>query len=54
MPAARLLQLLAGCVLLGVGVAMLLTPALGSDGFSTLVSGISRTAGLPFVLANAR
>jgi uncharacterized membrane protein YczE len=51
--ATRLVQLVAGCVVLGMGVALLLTPALGSDGFSTLVSGISRSTGMPFVLANA-
>ncbi|MDX6324566.1 MAG: hypothetical protein QOK15_920, partial [Nocardioidaceae bacterium] len=33
----RGVQLMVGCVVLGVGVALLLTPALGSDGFSTLV-----------------
>jgi uncharacterized membrane protein YczE len=33
-------------------VALLLTPALGSDGFSTLVSGLSIATGLPFVVAN--
>jgi uncharacterized membrane protein YczE len=48
----RLLQLFLGCVVLGVGVAMLLTADLGSDGFSTLVNGISLSAGLPFWVAN--
>lgn len=51
--AARLIQLVAGCAVLGIGVALLLTPALGSDGFSTLVSGVSRSAGVSFALANA-
>ena len=45
--------LLVGCVVLGVGVAMLLTADLGSDGFSTLVNGVSIGAGVPFVVANA-
>ena len=48
----RLLQLFAGCTILGVGVALLLAPALGSDGFSSLVNGISLTTDMPFVLAN--
>lgn len=48
----RLLQLFVGCVVLGTGVSLLLTPALGSDGFSTLVSGVTISTGLPFVVAN--
>ena len=48
----RLLQLFAGCTILGIGVAMLLAPALGSDGFSSLVNGISLATGMPFVVAN--
>lgn len=48
----RLIQLFAGCTILGVGVALLLTPALGSDGFSSLVNGISLATDMPFVLAN--
>ena len=48
----RLLQLFLGCVVLGVGVAVLLTPALGSDGFSTLVTGVAEATGIAFVLAN--
>ena len=51
--ATRLAQLFGGCVVLGVGVTLLLTPQLGSDGFSTLVSGLSRATGMAFVLANA-
>ena len=49
----RLAQLVLGCFVLGVGVALLLTPALGSDGFSTLVAGVAEATGLAFVLANA-
>ena len=49
----RLLQLFVGCAILGVGVAMLLTPELGSDGFSSLVNGLSIATGMPFVVANA-
>jgi uncharacterized membrane protein YczE len=37
---------------LGIGVALLLAPALGSDGFSTLVNGIALSTGMPFVVAN--
>ena len=52
MTAPRLLQLVGGCFVLGVGVTLLLTPALGSDGFSSLVNGVSLATGMPFVLAN--
>jgi uncharacterized membrane protein YczE len=45
--------LLAGCVTLGVGVGMLLTADLGSDGFSTLVNGVSIRFDVLFVVANA-
>ncbi|MCW2847205.1 MAG: hypothetical protein JWR90_1179 [Marmoricola sp.] len=41
-----------GCVVLGVGVAMLLTADLGSDGYSTLVNGVSIGADVPFLAAN--
>ena len=49
----RAALLLAGCVTLGAGVAMLLTADLGSDGFSTFVNGISIAVDTPFVVANA-
>jgi uncharacterized membrane protein YczE len=49
---ARISLLLGGCVVLGVGVGLLLTADLGSDGYSTLVNGISRASGVPFVLCN--
>ena len=48
----RFLVLLAGCVVLGVGVAMLLTADLGSDGYSTLVRGLSLSSGMAFWSAN--
>jgi uncharacterized membrane protein YczE len=48
----QLALLLGGCVVLGTGVAMLLTADLGSDGFSTLVNGTSIASGLPFFVAN--
>jgi uncharacterized membrane protein YczE len=41
-----------GCVVLGVGVAMLLTADLGSDGYSTLVNGVSMATGMSFLVAN--
>lgn len=49
---ARLLLLLVGCVVLGIGVGLLLTADLGSDGYSTLVKGVSDTAGISFLVAN--
>jgi uncharacterized membrane protein YczE len=39
-------------VVLGVGVSLLLLAALGSDGYSTMISGISISTGLPFVVVN--
>jgi len=41
-----------GCVVLGLGVGLLLTADLGSDGYSTLVNGISRTTGVDFFVVN--
>ena len=53
MPTARQACLLVGgCVVLGVGVGMLLTADLGSDGFSTMVNGISRSLGSSFWAVN--
>lgn len=48
----RLLGLAGGCVVLGIGVALLLAADLGSDGFSTLVNGVAIGSGLPFFVAN--
>ena len=48
----QVLQLLTGCVVLGIGVAMLLTADLGSDGYSTLVHGISTRVAGPFWVVN--
>ncbi|HEX6150076.1 hypothetical protein [Nocardioides sp.] len=48
----RLLLLVGGCVVLGIGVALLLTADLGSDGFSTLVNGVSIATGMSFLVAN--
>ncbi len=52
-PSPRALALvLAGCLALGTGVAMLLTADLGSDGYSTLVNGLSIGADIPFLVSN--
>ena len=48
----RLVLLLVGCVVLGLGVGLLLTADLGSDGYSTLVNGIARSSGVSFVWCN--
>lgn len=45
-------MLLIGCVVLGTGVAMLLTADLGSDGYSTFVNGITLSTGTAFWIAN--
>jgi uncharacterized membrane protein YczE len=46
-------MLLIGCVVLGTGVALLLTADLGSDGYSTFVNGIALSTGMRFWIANA-
>jgi len=46
------LLLVGGCIILGLGVAMLLAADLGSDGFSTLVNGISIATGIDFWIIN--
>lgn len=48
----RLTQYFVSCVVLGIGVGLLLQASLGSDGYSTLVNGVSRASGLPFALVN--
>ena len=45
-------MLLLGCVVLGTGVAMLLAADLGSDGYSTLVNGLTLTTGIAFWIVN--
>ncbi|MEO6987113.1 MAG: hypothetical protein ABI239_00515 [Aquihabitans sp.] len=40
------------CTILGIGVAMLLLAALGSDGFSTLTNGISLAMDVHFFVVN--
>ena len=48
----RYVQLVLACTVLGVGVALLLEASLGSDGYSTMVSGISIASGIPFWVLN--
>jgi uncharacterized membrane protein YczE len=48
----RFAMVVSGCLVLGIGVALLLTADLGSDGFSTLVNGLARATGIDFVWAN--
>ena len=45
-------MLLVGCVVLGVGVALLLAADLGSDGYSTFVNGLAITTGVDFWVVN--
>lgn len=45
-------QLVVACTILGAGVAFLLEAELGSDGYSSLVNGLTRTSGLPFWVLN--
>ena len=49
---SRLGLLLVGCLVLGLGVAMLLTADLGSDGYSTFVNGLAMRAGVSFWVMN--
>ncbi|MGN6607614.1 MAG: hypothetical protein ACTHMS_11485 [Jatrophihabitans sp.] len=49
---ARVVQLVVSCVVLGVGVALLLRAALGSDGYSTLINGLALSLDVPFVWVN--
>lgn len=48
----QVLLLLSGCVVLGIGVAMLLTADLGSDGYSTFVNGIAIRTESAFWIVN--
>jgi uncharacterized membrane protein YczE len=50
--ARRTAMLLVGCVVLGTGVALLLSADLGSDGYSTFVNGLSLTTGVDFWVVN--
>ena len=48
----RAAMLIIGCVVLGVGVALLLSADLGSDGYSTFVNGLSIATGVDFWVVN--
>lgn len=48
----RLVQLVVSCVVLGAGVSLLLDARLGSDGYSTLVNGLSLATGAEFAVVN--
>jgi uncharacterized protein len=45
--------LFVSCIVLGLGVGLLLTASLGSDGYSTLVNGLSIWSDVPFLAVNA-
>ena len=49
----RFAQLVGSCLVLALGVVLLLRSALGSDGYSSFVSGVSRATGIPFAIVNA-
>ena len=53
MTGGRVAQLVGSCVVLGLGVVLLLRSALGSDGYSTFVTGLSRSQEWDFAVANA-
>src|SRR5690242_6662890 len=44
--------LVLACAALGCGVGLVLPARLGSDGYSSLVNGVSRSSGLPYAFAN--
>lgn len=48
----QVLLLIGGCVVLGVGVAVLLTADLGSDGYSTFVNGLAIRTDSAFWIVN--
>lgn len=45
-------QLIVACVVLGVGVGLVLTAQLGSDGYSSLINGVVRASGVPYAVVN--
>lgn len=49
---SQLVRLVVACVILGVGVAMLLIASLGSDGYSTMINGLSIALDVKFWLVN--
>lgn len=51
-PLRRAVQLPLGCIVLGLGVCLLLQAELGSDGYSTLMSGLSKASGWDFAIVS--
>jgi uncharacterized membrane protein YczE len=49
---SRFGRLVVSCVILGIGVAMLLIASLGSDGYSTLINGLSIALNVEFFVVN--
>ncbi|MEJ7635869.1 hypothetical protein [Aeromicrobium sp.] len=49
---SQLVRLVVSCAILGVGVAMLLIAALGSDGYSTMINGLSLALDAKFWVVN--
>ena len=49
---SQLVRLVVSCVILGVGVAMLLIASLGSDGYSTMINGLSIALDVKFFVVN--
>lgn len=49
---SRLIRLVVSCIVLGFGVGLLLLAALGSDGYSTFINGLSISLDAPFLLVN--
>lgn len=48
----KVVRLVVSCVILGIGVAMLLIAALGSDGYSTMINGVSIALDVEFFAVN--
>lgn len=46
----RIVQLTLASAVMGVGVSLILAARLGSDGYSTLLNGLTRLTGWPFVV----
>lgn len=51
-PLRRAVQLPLGCIMLGVGVAMVLAARLGADGYSTLMSGLTLVSKVDFAVVS--
>jgi uncharacterized membrane protein YczE len=49
---ARAVRLVGWLAVLGIGVGLVLTARLGSDGYSSLVNGAARRTGLPYAPVN--